>query len=96
MIKEKFYDIGTFFCNDQAMKVNRQFDVVTLSDKGYISYECKYSKNKLTEAVINEEINQTKNLEINFYKLGFISKEGFSDKILNDKIITYSLGEFYK
>ena len=42
---------------------------------------------------INEEIEQLNNLNINYYKLGFISKNGSSlDK---DKYILYDINDLY-
>lgn len=95
-IKPVVLDIGTYFYNDKKDKRNRQFDVVTLDEQGYISYECKYSNNKIGNSVINEEIEQTSNLNIKFYKLGFISKVGFKDDIDNKKYNLYTLKDFYK
>lgn len=88
-------DIGTYFYNDKKNKVNRQFDIVTLDEKGYISYECKFTNSKIGLDVVNEEIYQTKNLEIGFYKLGFISKNGFESDVDRAKFSCFSLDDFY-
>lgn len=88
--------IGKYFYNDRTIKVNREFDLVTLDENGYISYECKFTNSKINNKVVNEEINQTKNLDINFYKLGFISKNGFDAEVDINKYILYSLSDFYK
>ena len=43
-----------------------------------------------------KELEQTKNLNISFYKLGFISKSGFSLDIDKEKYNCFSLSDFYK
>lgn len=88
-------EIGTYSFNDKKNKINREFDVVTLDKNGYISYECKYTSSKIDSNIILEEENQTKELDINFYKLGFIAKIGFSNKIDKTKYNCFTLEDFY-
>ena len=91
-----FFDIGECYYDNQKEKINRQFDVVTEDNSGFISYECKYKNKPVDNADINEEIFQTSNIpNIHFYKLGFISKSGFSDDIDTKKYNTFSLSDFY-
>ena len=87
--------IGTYFYNDAKSKTNREFDIVTLDKLGYISYECKYTNSKINNKIITEELNQTDNLDIIFYKLGFISKEGFENDVDRNKYNCISLDDFY-
>ena len=77
-----FTEIGTYWFDDKNTRTNAQFDVVTLDKNGYIFYEVKYSKNKVNQSIVNEEISQLNRLNISFYNLGFVSKSGFD---LNDK-----------
>ncbi len=88
--------IGNYSYDDSKNKINREFDVVTLDKNGYISYECKYTSSPVDNRVIKEEIDQTKNLNINFYKLGFISKSGFTNDVDKKKYNCYTLSDFYK
>lgn len=55
-----------------------------------------FTKNNLRKKIIAEEENQTKNLNMVFYKLGFISKSGFVDEIDKDKYNCITLEDFYK
>ena len=87
--------IGTYSFNDFKNKTNREFDVVTLDKNGYISYECKFTNSKINNKIVVEEEQQTKNLNITFYKLGFISKNGFSDDVDAEKYSCISLSDFY-
>lgn len=89
-------EIGKYSFNDSKNKVNREFDVVTRDKYGYISYECKYTNTLINNKVINEEEEQVKNLDINFYKLGFISKEGFEKNVDKEKYNCFELDDFYK
>jgi hypothetical protein len=89
------YEIGTYSFDDAKKKVNRQFDVVTRDKNGYIAYECKYTKEKLGMAVINEEEFQIRDSGLEVYKLGFISKNGFSEGIDGKKYNLFELKDFY-
>ncbi len=94
-INPLIYEIGTYSFDDSRKKINRQFDVVTLDKIGYISYECKYSDNPIDNSVINEEEYQKIASNLSFYKLGFISKSGFTNNIDNTKYNLFSLDDFY-
>ncbi len=94
-LNEIILDIGTYSFDNSKNKINREFDVVTLDQKGYISYECKYKNEEIGMDVINEEINQVKDLDIEFYKLGFISKNGFKEEVDKSKYNCFSLDKFY-
>lgn len=88
-----FNKIGTYIYDDPKKKKNGQFDVVTIDNNGYIFYEVKFIKDIIGEKILNEEIEQLNNLNINYYKLGFISKNGSSlDK---DKYILYDINDLY-
>lgn len=85
--------IGTYWYDDPKNKVKGQFDIVTLDDKGYIFYEVKFIDKLVDETILNEEIEQLSKLNINYYKLGFISKNGSS---LNKDIYNlFSLDDIY-
>ena len=95
-IQPVFFDIGECYYDNQKEKINRQFDVVTEDKNGFISYECKYKNTPIDESDINEELFQTSNLpNISFYKLGFISKSGFSDNVNVKQYNCFSLNDFY-
>ncbi len=87
--------IGTYSFNDSLNKINREFDVVTLDKNGYISYECKYTNSKIDDKIIKEEEKQTKEINIDFYKLGFISKNGFESNVDTQNYNCISLSDFY-
>lgn len=69
---------------------------MTKDKNGYISYECKYSDSKIGASVIKEEEGQTTDLNIEFYKLGFISKRGFTSDVDRTKYCCNALSDFYK
>lgn len=54
-----FYDIGTYFYDDVANRRNVHLDVVTEDEKGFTSYECKYTKEAVGKRVIEEEEKAT-------------------------------------
>ena len=95
-INPLFYDIGTYSCNDEKHKINRQFDLVTKDKNGYIYYECKYKNKPISRSVVREEEHQILNSGLNVYKLGFISKSGFDEGLEKDKYNLFALDDFYK
>lgn len=95
-IKPVFFNIGEYFYDNQKQKINRQFDVVTEDDNGYIAYECKYIDSPIDNNVINEEIYQASTTPgIKFYKLGFIAKRGFASQVDKTKYNLFTLEDFY-
>ena len=89
------YELGTYTFNDSKNKINRQFDVVTLDKSGYIPYECKYTNALVGIKEIREEEAQVQQLNIKFYKLGFISKNGFDSSLDLSKYNCFVLKDFY-
>lgn len=89
------YDLGTYFHDDRKKRSNTQFDLVTKDQKGYIAYECKYSDHPIGLSVIAEEERQIIDSGLDVYKLGFISKKGFTDEVDHEKYNLFSLPEFY-
>jgi hypothetical protein len=96
ILQPVIYEIGTYSFDDAKNKINRQFDVVTKDKVGYIAYECKYTKEKIGSAVINEETFQIKNSGLDVYKLGFISKNGFDGDVSREDYNLFELSDFYK
>ena len=94
-ISPLIYEIGTYSFDDAKKKINRQFDVVTLDKNGYISYECKYIDKLVGPTVIKEEEYQRGSAGIEFYKLGFISKKGFTTDVDGGKYNLFCLKDFY-
>ena len=95
-LKPFIFKIGNYSYDDPQKRINREFDVVTLDERGYISYECKYTNMPIDNNIIAKEIKQTTDAEIGFYKLGFISKNGFSNDVDKNKYNCFSLEDFYK
>lgn len=96
LIHPVFYDIGTYYFNDAKNKRNIQLDIVTEDENGYVSYECKYTNEPIGNKVINEEKQQTIELGMNIYKLGFISKRGFVENIDLSQYNCVCLDDIYK
>lgn len=94
-IHPPFFKIGTYSFNDSKAKKNLQFDVVTQDKNGFISYECKYTKDPIGMAEIREEGKQTSSSPMPFYELGFISKNGFTPEAKAKAKIAYILDDFY-
>ena len=54
-----FYDIVIYFYDDVANRRNVHLDVVTEDEKGFTSYECKYTKEAVGKRVVEEEEKAT-------------------------------------
>ena len=89
-----FFEIGKYYYDDPVNKMNGEFDVVTQDDNGYIFYECKYKNSRVTQDVVDQEIEQVKNVNMSCYKYGFFSKTGF-DLTEDSNIILYTLDDLY-
>ena len=72
--------IGKYYYDDPKTRSNGEFDVVSEDEKGYIFYEVKFRKRKISQEVIDEEIQQVKNTGLNCYKYVFFSRTGFTVK----------------
>ena len=94
-VKPLVYEVGTYSFDDSKAKVNRQFDVVTRDAEGYTSYECKYTNAPIDASVIAEEERQVRGLDIEFYRLGFISKTGFANDVDRHRYVLLSLDDLY-
>ena len=71
-------DIGTYWYDDKENKTNGEFDCVIKRKDSYDIYEVKYLKEKLSEKIIKEEIEQMNRIKgLNVGKIGFISVSGF-------------------
>ncbi len=88
-------DIGTYWYDDQEKGKNGQFDVVGKNKDGYVFFECKYTNEKINDALIKEEIRQVEQTDLTPAQYGFFSKNGFS---LNNKYpyLFYSLEDMYR
>ena len=94
-IEPPVHEIGTYSFDDAKAKLNRQFDVVTKDRNGYTSYECKYTDSPVGRQVVEEEERQVKDLDIEFYRLGFVAKSGFEDEIDRGRYVLISLDDLY-
>ncbi|MBO5566136.1 MAG: ATP-binding protein [Succinivibrio sp.] len=69
--------IGKYYYDDPVNHTNGEFDLVTLDEKGYVFYEVKFRRQKVTRSVIEKEIEQIKATDLQPYKTVFISRSGF-------------------
>ena len=94
-----FFNAGRLIYNAKQRKeyINREFDLVLETDKGFIPIECKFFSRPLNENDINEEINQWKGLPFNVYKYGFASLNGFDEKLKENKdLILINSDDIYR
>lgn len=91
-----FYDIGRYFYNSKEERKQIEVDIVTLDDAGYTFYECKYSKEKIGNPVVNALRKKALESKIKPYRLGFVSKSGFEANLDRKGNLFYSLDDFYK
>ena len=95
LLGEVFDKIGKYWYDDPVNKSNGEFDVVTLDPKGYIFYEAKFRKEKITESMIRQEIDQVEKTGLKPYKYGFFSRAGFSVNHENGNIMLIPLEKLY-
>lgn len=90
-----FDRIGRYWYDDPVNKTNGEFDLVTEDSNGYIFYEVKFRKDRITQSYIDMEMEQVKKTGLNCYRFGFISRSGF-DVIPNDSLILIHLKDLYQ
>ncbi len=72
------YDTGTFWYDDPVNKTNGEFDCVLRKEDGYVIYECKHYKNRMSEAECQAEAAQVKRISgLKVSEMGFICSAGF-------------------
>ena len=76
-MQEKIENIGKYYYDNPVEHTNGEFDIVTKDEYGFAFYEVKFRKNPVTDAVIDEEIEQVKATGLDCYKYVFFSRSGF-------------------
>jgi hypothetical protein len=66
-----------------------------MDEKGYVFYEVKFRKRKISEEVIEEEIRQVKETGLNCYKYVFFARAGFTGEE-TEQIKHIKLEELYR
>ena len=92
-IKPPFLKIGKYYYDIPSTKTNGEFDIVTEDENGYIFYEVKFRKNKLSLNEVEKEISQVNATTLNTYRYGFFSAAGFEEDVKN--VIKYTLNDIY-
>jgi hypothetical protein len=92
-IKPAFFKIGKYYYDIPSTKTNGEFDIVTEDENGYIFYEVKFRKNKLSLNEVEKEISQVNATTLNTYRYGFFSAAGFEEDVKN--VIKYTLNDIY-
>lgn len=87
--------IGKYYYDDPVNHRNGEFDVVTLDEKGYVFYEVKFRKARISKAIIYKEIEQVKSTELNPYKYVFISRSGF-DISPSENLVLIDLADLFE
>ena len=94
-LENTFFKIGRYYYDLPKQKQNGEFDIVTEDDKGYIFYEVKFKKEKMSKSDVEKEILQVNATNLNCYKYGFFSASGFENEV--EDVIKYTLDDlFYK
>ncbi len=94
-IQPPLLKIGKYWYDNPKDKINGEFHVVSKDKNGYIIYEVKYRKSKLTNRMIQEEIDQLSKCNVSYYKLGFISKSGFESEDNRNSYYLRDLKDLY-
>ncbi len=65
--------------------IDREFDLILKTNDKLVPIECKYSKNPISVATINEEKEQWRDLPFEIEMFGFASRNGFTDEVKENK-----------
>lgn len=89
-----FHSIGSYTYSDSRNHHNGQFDIVTEDTVGNTFYECKFTKEKITQSVVDEEMRQLRLANVPYYRMGFFSKSGF-DLSKNDRDLYFTADDLF-
>ncbi len=87
--------IGKYHYDLPSQHKNGEFDIVTADENGYIFYEVKFRKEKISSAIIREEINQVKATGMNCYKYVFISKSSVEFEEIDEPVEAIMLDDLW-
>jgi AAA+ ATPase superfamily predicted ATPase len=87
--------IGKYYYDDPKTHTNGEFDVVTQDEKGYVFYEAKFRKKKISKEIIDEEIHQVQRTGLNCYQYVFFSRAGFTEAE-TDTVKHIDLAQIYR
>ena len=87
--------IGKYYYDNPQSHSNGEFDVVSRDENGYVFYEVKFRKRKISKEIIDEEISQVKKTGLDCYKYVFFSRSGFAAKE-TDEIKHIELADLYR
>lgn len=88
--------LGKYYYDDPAKKMNGEFDIVSKDRNGFTYYEVKYKNTPVSDAMINNEIDQVQHSPLQAYRYGFFSKSGYSLKKDHPDCIFYTLDDIYR
>ncbi len=78
LIDPCFDKIGKYYYDDPVSHSNGEFDIVTEDPEGYVFYEAKFKKSKISAQDIEEEIRQVERTGLKCHRYVFISRSGFA------------------
>ena len=90
-----FFAIGKYYYDNPEEKKNGEFDLVTEDENGYVFYEVKYRKKKLTAQMVNEEIRQIHDAGFAPYRYGFFARSGYEKDVASSQVRLYTLDDVY-
>ena len=93
---ELFDNIGRLYYSDNK-EINREYDCVINTEKGLISFECKFINKPVNLKIINEEIESFNSTPFKPYKYAFVSRSGYLDETKGkENLILLDLNDLYK
>ncbi|MCD8148439.1 MAG: DUF234 domain-containing protein [Clostridiales bacterium] len=87
--------IGKYYYDLPAEHRNGEFDIVAQDEKGYVFYEVKFRKEKISASAVREEISQVKATGMNCYKYVFISRSPVDLTGIEDPVATIPLQDIW-
>lgn len=92
---EPFELIGSYYYDRPEERANGEFDVVTKGPKGYIFYEVKFRKARVSQKRIEEEMAEVQKSGLECYKYGFFSRSGYERGIEVENLILIELKDLF-
>lgn len=91
-----FTGLGPLTYNDSKKHITGRLGLVGEDEEGRTVNECRFTNEKIGEAVVEEERRRLIGIGVQYKALGFFSKNGYKDKNPSDDLFLCTLEDIYK
>lgn len=95
-ISPPFENIGRYSYDLPKEHKNGEFDIVTEDENGYVFYEAKFRREKISASMVRKEIEQVKATGMKCYRYAFLSKSDVDLNGIEDPVEVILLDDLWQ